>query len=157
MTSFEIPCINVAAFAGGTSGSQLAAFTIAFADVQLRFTSRVELRLTVITNKQVHENLMSEEELFDQLSDAHIYFILGHIHQGNPQWSAIMIQELLLKLRGRLGWPEWKHLSCPILTQDKYRYINSCRMITIPTLKLAFDATDFTEEVFQFAESHDEF
>jgi hypothetical protein len=122
----------------------LAAFTIAFADVQLRFASRVELRLTVTTNKQVHEKLMSEEELFDQLSDSHIYFILGHIHQGNPQWSAIVIQELLLKLRGHLGWPEWKHLSCPILTQDKYKYIQDCHIITIPTLKLDFDCMDVT-------------
>jgi hypothetical protein len=135
----------------------LEAFKIAYADMKLRFASRFEIVLNLITNKIIHENLMSEEELFDQLSATDLYFILGHVHQGNPQWSAVTIQNLMLKLRGHLGWPEWKHLSCPILTQDKYRYINSCRMITIPTLKLAFDATDFTEEVFQFAESHDEF
>ena len=156
MTSFEIPCINVAAFAGGVSGSQLAAFTIAFADVQLRYASKVELRLTVTTNKQVHEKLMSEEELLDQLSDADIYFIFGHIHQGNPQWSAIVIQELLLKLRGHLGWPEWKHLRCPILTQDKHKYLKSCHMITIPTLKSDFDCVDFTAEVLEFTDSNDE-
>jgi len=151
-----IPRIKVAAFAGGVNGSQLEAFTIAFADVKLSVASKVEIVLELTTNKNIHENLMSEEELFDQLSDADLYFILGHVHQGNPQWSAITIQDLLLKLRGHLGWPEWKHLRCPILTQDKHKYLKSCHMISIPTLKLDFDRVDFTAEVLEFADSNDE-
>jgi hypothetical protein len=148
-----IPRIKVAAFAGG---SQLKAFEIAFADVKLSIASRVEIVLDLTTNKNIHENSMSEEALFDHLSDADLYFILGHVHQGNPQWSAIIIQDLMLKLRGRLGWPGWKHLRCPILTQDKHKYLKSCHMITIPTLKLDFDCVDFTPAVLEFTDSNDE-
>ena len=47
----DIPCIKVAAFAGGVNGSQLEAFKIAFADVKLRFAFRVEIVLNLTTKK----------------------------------------------------------------------------------------------------------
>ena len=107
----------VVAFAGGSSCSQVSAFTVAFAEVQLRLATQVVLTLKFITNKTAHETLMSEQDLFAELLGGDIYFILGHIHQGNSQWSALLIQEYLLTLRGRIGWPEAKHLMCPVLTQ----------------------------------------
>jgi hypothetical protein len=118
--------------------------------------TQVVLTLKLITNKTVHETLMSEEELIGELLGGDIYFVLGHIHQGNPQWSAILIQELLLTLRGRVGWPEGKHLSCPVLTQDKYKYIRSSHMITLPTLKIDFANADFIDDVVEFIKLHDE-
>jgi hypothetical protein len=130
----ECPHLAVAAFSGGSSGHQVSAFRVTLAEGQLRFATRAVLTLKLITNKTIHENLMSEQELFDELLGGDIYFILGHIHQGNPQWSAVLIQELLLTLRGRAGWPEGKHLSCPVLTQDKGQYIKNCHMICLPSL-----------------------
>jgi len=153
---FECPRLVVVAFAGGSRGSQLSAFSIAFTEVQLRMATQVVLTLKLITNKTVHETSMSEEELFAELLGGDIYIVLGHIHQGNPQWSAILIQELLLMLRGRVGWPERKHLSCPVLTQDKYKYIQSCHMITLPTLKIDFANADFIDEVTEFIKLHNE-
>jgi len=152
----ECPHFVVAAFAGGSSGHQVSAFQVAFAEVQLRFATRAVLTLKLITNKTAHERLMSEQELFDELLDGDIYFILGHIHQGNPQWSAVLIQELLLTLRGRVGWPEGKHLSCPVLTQDKEQYIKNCHMICLPTLRIEFSNADFTDEVTEFIHRHNE-
>jgi len=154
----ELPCLVVAAFAGGSSGSQVSAFEVAFAEVKLRFATRVVLTLKLITNKIIHENLMSEQALFEELLGGDIYFILGHIHQGNPQWSAILIQELLLTLRGRgrVGWPEGKHLACPVFTQDKFEYIKKCPAIALPTLKIDFSNADFIDDVIQFVDSHDE-
>ncbi len=150
------PRLAVVAFAGGSKGSQVSAFTIAFTEVQLRMATQVVLTLKLITNKTVHETLMSEEELIGELLGGDIYIVLGHIHQGNPQWSAILIQELLLTLRGRVGWPEGKHLSCPVLTQDKYKYIQSCHMITLPTLKIDFVNANFIDEVTEFIKLHNE-
>ena len=150
------PCLAITAFAGGSSGSQISAFEVAFAEMKLRFANRFVLTLNLITNKVVHENLMSEQDVFDELMRGDIYFILGHMHQGNPQWSAVLVQELLLTLRGRVGWPEGKHLTCPVLSQDKFEYINKCHMIFLPTLKIDFDNADFIEDVAQFIQSHTE-
>ena len=99
----ECPRLAVVAFAGGSGGSQISAFTIAFTEVQLQMATQVVLTLKLITNKTVHETLMSEQELIAELMGGDIYIVLGHIHQGNPQWSAILIQESLLTLRGRVG------------------------------------------------------
>jgi len=152
----ERPSLVVVAFAGGSSGSQVSAFTVAFAEVQLRLATQVVLTLKIITNKTVHETLMSEHDLFAELLGGDIYFILGHIHQGNSQWSALLIQEYLLTLRGHIGWPEGKHLMCPVLTQDKHQYIKSCHMITLPTLRIDFVDADFIDAVTEFIKRHDE-
>lgn len=152
----ERPNLVVVAFAGGSSGSQISAFTVAFTEVQLRIATQVALTLKIITNKTVHETSMSEQDLFAELLKGDIYFILGHIHQGNPQWSALLIQEYLLTLRGRIGWPEGKHLTCPVLTQDKHQYIKSCHMITLPTLKIDFAKADFIDDVKEFIKRHNE-
>ena len=141
------PSLAVAAFAGGSSGSQVSAFEVAFAEVKLRYSTQLTLTLNLITNKVIHENLMFEQEVFDELQRGDIYFILGHMHQGNPQWSAVLVQELLLTLRGRVGWPEEKHLTCPVLTQDKFEYIKKCHVITLPTLKIDFANADFIDDV----------
>ena len=152
----ERPSLVVVAFAGGSSGSQVSAFTVAFAEVQLRLATQVVLTLKFITNKTVHETLMSEHDLFAELLGGDIYFILGYIHQGNSQWSALLIQEYLLTLRGHIGWPERKHLMCPVLTQDKLQYIKSCHMITLPTLRINFVDADFIDAVTEFIKRHDE-
>ena len=81
----EKALISFAVFAGGVSGNQVSAFTTAFAETQLRMASTVVMRLNLITNKNVNESMMSEEELFSQFLEADVYIILGHIHQGNPQ------------------------------------------------------------------------
>ena len=118
-------------FAGGIGGSQVTAFTVEFGKAQISFAAKISLRLNLISNKQVHESGMSEQELFHRLNEADVYVILGHIHQGNPQWSAVVIQELLTELKAtrKVGWPERKHLTCPVFTQDKYQYIHKCHMV----------------------------
>ena len=132
------PVITFGVFGGGVSGHQVSAFCTTFAQVQLSFATRVSLRLNLITNKLVHERNMSEEEVFQQLHEADVYLILGHMHQGNPQWSAITVLDLLsvLQCSSKIGWPQRRHLTCPVFTQDKGRYIEKCRVVTIPTLKL---------------------
>lgn len=144
-------------FAGGIGGSLVTAFTVEFGKAQISFAAHVSLRLNLISNKQVHESGMSEQELFHRLNEADVYVILGHIHQGNPQWSAVVIQELLTELKAtrKVGWPERKHLTCPVFTQDKYQYIHKCHMVTIPTLRLDF-GEDLTDEIFAFMSVHDE-
>jgi hypothetical protein len=151
----EKALISFAVFAGGVSGNQVSAFTTAFAETQVRMASTVVMRLNLITNKNVHESMISEEELFSQFLEADVYIILGHIHQGNPQWSAVTVKDLFCSLHGHIGWPEFKYLKCPVLTQDKHEYIKRCHMITIPTLRLDF-CNDQTDEIFAFTSAHNE-
>jgi len=81
MAADERAVISIAVFAGGVNGNQVSAFTTAFAETQLRMASTVHMRLNLITNKNVHESMMSEEELFSQFLEADIYVILGHHSQ----------------------------------------------------------------------------
>jgi hypothetical protein len=151
------PVITFGVFGGGVSGHQVSAFCTTFAQVQLSFATRVSLRLNLITNKLVHERNMSEEEVFQQLHEADVYLILGHMHQGNPQWSAITVLDLLsvLQCSSKIGWPQRRHLTCPVFTQDKGRYIEKCRVVTIPTLKLNF-GEDQLGELLDFVSKHEE-
>jgi hypothetical protein len=142
-------------YAGGSKGTQVGPFLIAFSRVQLMMKSSLRLRMDLITCKDVGESSMTEEELISRLWNADVHVILGHIHQGNPQWSALTIQEHLNVLADHVGWPSFENLKCPVFTQDKYNYIKMCPDISIPTLQINFGG-DQTEAIVAFISLHDE-
>ena len=149
--------VTFCVYAGGSKGAQVDPFLIAFSRVQLMMKSSLKLRMDLITCKDVGESLMTEEELISRLWNADVHVILGHIHQGNPQWSALLIQEHLNVLADHVGWPSLEHLKCPVFTQDKYNYIKMCPEITIPTLQIDFGQDeDQTEAIVAFISLHDE-
>ena len=150
-----VSSISFSVFSGGLYGCQVHPFTTAFDEVKVKMADTVDLRLDIITNKMIHEDDLSEEDVFMRLLEGDVHVILGHMHQGNPKWSALTTQELLGTLAKHIGWPARKYLKCPVLTQDKIQYIQRCQMVTIPTLKINFIA-DHTEEIFHFIETNDE-
>ena len=150
-----LPNISFVVFAGGVGGTQVAPFTTAFDEVQRDLRGRVTLTVELINNKKVHELGLLEEDVVHELLWGDVHIILGHMHQGNPQWSAVIIKELLGTMMNHIGWPSGRHLQCPVFTQDKIEYIRSCHEVTIPTLKIDF-GMDVTGEILKFTEQYDE-
>jgi len=136
-------------------GPQVDAFTTAFERVSASLQSTVDMRLNLITNKVVGESHMTECEIVDELMKCDVHVILGHMHQGNPQWSPVELYYHLNRLNNHVGWPSGENLRCPVFQQDKYRYISKCPELTIPSLKLEF-GRDWTDEILEFTSSHDE-
>jgi hypothetical protein len=102
-------------------------------------------------------------EIVDWLLEADIYFILNHIHQGMNDIDCRSININLQRLYHHPGFPNGERLSCPIFQQDKFNYIRSIPLESIPTLKIEFESEglpEFSEseifEVNRFMDAFDE-
>ena len=75
-------------------------------------------------------------QLIDWLLEADIHFILNHIHQGMTDVDCRGVNGNLHRLYHHPGFPNGENLACPIFQQDKFNYIRSIPLESIPTLRI---------------------
>lgn len=114
-------------FKGSEENSQYAAFQEAikmFSDE--RRAQNVELIIIYLSTKQLRNSYWTPFQFRDWLQDCDYHFILGHAHQGIPEWNGDDLARAYADLRDskHLGFPSGEWLNCPILLQDKKKYLN---------------------------------
>jgi len=148
--------IKIVVLTSGRDNPQFNHFMTAVNDCAKEY-GRGNIVYDFITSERVRMEFEHPRNLIDKVLEADIHFILGHIHQGVidlTQWNVVELYEELKRLQFHPGWPWGVKIECPILTQDKYRYlIASCSWLkseavgvdTNPTLKVSVRGTVFRE------------
>jgi len=135
--------VQIRVYQGGLDGHQVGPFKAAFQDQFATLREIVAPRtLTVIfmTMKDVCDRKWTIPILFDWLLGGSVHFVLTHPHQGFKSHNRILdmneVMFNLMRLAQHTGFPRGPNLYCPVLTQDKYRYIALLEPHSIPTIKI---------------------
>lgn len=135
--------INIVVFAGGLQSSQCGPFHAALGRLQEQLKVKengVEVKCLILYNRDLRVNDIDQHGVIHMLAQSDIHIILSHLHQGNGDWNiSQLLADLMEKLSSHRGWPSGDNLSCPIFTQNKFKYIESCRELFLPTLAINFD------------------
>lgn len=92
-------------------------------------------------NKTSKASRLDPSDITEWLIDSDIHFILSHVHQGmllqhHHDWTVDNIESQLSRLMNHRGFPLGQNLRCPIFLQDKWRYLDAIKMLTLDTLKV---------------------
>lgn len=127
-------------FTGGKDYAQGTSFLSAVQELRL---PPHQYKMEMINITQIKDNKWSCGQLVDWLLDSHVHLILSHVHQGYSGANQLMMgwnmEELayeLNRLKHHVGFPMGASLSCPVFTQDKFRYINAVPGFCNPTFQV---------------------
>lgn len=73
------------------------------------------------------EDTFSFEDVVNWLLRSHIHLMICYPHEGSEKfgWDVINIAQQLQRLRFHVGYPMGEYCQCPIMTQDKYTYLEA--------------------------------
>lgn len=122
----------------GCMGVQLEPFTAAIVALNQRSRYHGRFQVDYIYNKDLHKEEITFSSLIDKMMGFHIHVILTHPHMGmiGQGWSMTNIESCLYRLATHTGHPDQFMLLDPILTQDKFHYIELCPDLFMPTLRI---------------------
>lgn len=130
----ERPLVRV--FQGGLMGLQWQAFSVNL----LNKSTELGVDFEVISVKDVHEKLWTEDQFVQFFIEADAHFILAHPHQGKGiealNWNMTRLQSCLRRLWYHKGFPSMMELQCPVFLQDKYKYLCALEDMVNPTLQI---------------------
>lgn len=134
----------VKVFTGGMGSVQSAQFFIALDEVVGRYYHQDDALIIVVERigtEEVRKKGWNVQQFISWLVSGDVYFILSHPGQGisvTLGWDLGSLgDDLVAGLRGHLGFPAGDSLRCPVFTQDKYNYLDACRTICLPSLRIA--------------------
>lgn len=161
----QISNILIRVFIGGRDSVQQDKFADAMMstrhiwDVKMKHFPRQEYLITD-TAKDRGWGIV---EIVDWLLESDIHFILNHVHQGITAIDCRAVNVNLQRLYHHPGFPNGEQLSCPIFQQDKFNYIRSIPLLTIPTLQILIHPQGSDElspsevrEINQFMDTYNE-
>jgi len=130
-------------FQGSIDCHQIDPFKSAFCDhvdILRGIVSPKRIEVEYKTVKHVCEDGWTIEELFDWLLSSSIHIILTHVHQGFASHNVFLdmhsVMRNMMRLNHHIGFPSGNQLYCPVLTQDKFRYIACLSSMSIPSMKI---------------------
>jgi len=117
--------IDIHVFRGSEDNSQYAAFTTAVKNIEERCVERIQMNIMYLSTKQLRNSQWTPFQFVDWLQSCNYHFILGHAHQSIPEWNGYDLVSAYEYLRNTKhpGFPSGDLLNCPILTQDKNKYL----------------------------------
>ena len=117
--------ITIHVFRGSDENSQYAAFKTAINNIKERHIESIEFIIMYLSTSQLRNSQWSPYEYVEWLQRSNYHFILGHAHQSIPQWNGYDLVRAYAHLRdtNHPGFPSGVWLNCPILTQDKNKYL----------------------------------
>lgn len=126
--------IRVRAFTGGVECPHGTHIQSALITIASKYSVRLDLGF--LDSKALKNTSMSETQFVDWLLDSDIHFIVGYLYMGLDRlsWSCTHLNRELFKLAAHPGFPIELELTCPVLTQDKFRYISALKGDCNPTL-----------------------
>ena len=140
---------------GGTNNIQITPFMAAVKELKVR-DPLMDLIIVYMPCERIRDNKWTPEQTISWLLEADIHMILCHVHQGleSLKWSMTTLRNELQRLTAhpgfsRLppflslslslsfsGFPSGDLLMCPVLLQDKYRYLKLLREMVNSTLRV---------------------
>ena len=133
---YEKAPITFKVFLGGKNSAQGAQFKVALATYYYSDNVCGEY----IDVEFVRKERWSVEDLTNWLADGDIYVLLSHPAQGISDSLAWDLDKMGATLHagliGKVGYPNREALLCPVFLQDKYRYLEACKSICNPSLKI---------------------
>jgi hypothetical protein len=112
-------------------------------------TFGVGVTLEVLNLKDARKDAMSLTAIVDWLLSSHLHFVLTYPHEGFAftTWSMENIYYEFNRLRIHAGFPQ--NMRCPIITQDKFAYLELLpEDLKLPTYKiLVAETMDYENEI----------
>ena len=148
--------ILIRAFHGGWDANQVGILQKAMARIiqkygPLGFQVIYEKYNNDIVRNQLKWNVT---DLFTHLIAADIHLIPTHCHQGNiskggtDTWNMENLISNYERLYHHLGWPNGKHVRCPVWTQNKVRLYEALEALDlcVPTLHISITQKELSPE-----------
>lgn len=128
--------LRIHVFVGGEDSVQRGPFLTARNNISV---PRYRLYFEEYNVSDVKKERWTPQQLVSWLSQADIYIILGHIHQGifnHLGWNVDDLKLQLEYLYWRNGFPSRDKLFCPVFLQDKFEYLRAIPDLCNPTLSI---------------------
>ena len=93
-------------------------------------------------NNVIRNKKMSPMDMINWLLSGDIHIMLTHPHQGQDPdrkftlWNIPELHYSLDLLQYHIGFPNGINIRCPVVRQDKYRYLVALEDYALPTLKI---------------------
>lgn len=142
-TNQQSRIVLIRVYQGGIDSHQIGPFQAALSDHFDTLESLVaprEIIVEYMTVKAACAMGWTMPDIFDWLVASTLHFVLSHPHQGFASHGRAIemngMMRQMLRLASHPGFPQQRQLQCPVLTQDKFRYIALLDPHCIPTMKI---------------------
>ena len=142
--------VLIRAFLGGWDSNQVGFLQKAIDRLIIKYGL---LKYNIIYEKYNNDIVRNElkwsvTDLFTYLIAADIHLIPTHCHQGNiakggtDTWNMANILSNYERLYYHIGWPNGRHIYCPVWSQNKRRLYNTLEALNlcVPTLHITIKA-----------------
>ena len=110
----------------------------------------LQIKFEEMTLKVLRESSMSLSGFVDWLLSSHCHFILCHPHMGmnGLGWGVNELYTELRRLKYHNGFPAMNKLTCPIFTQDKFKYLEVMPVgYKNPTIKIMLSPDMWKQDI----------